>query len=107
MSMEAREADVDILSLCGHMYPPAKILGSSCPQFVVHVLVGTLVHAGTAMHSAGAWKSEDNPEGWSSGAVHHLFETGLLIGLEPYHVGQDRLLALNSQGSTYLCLPSH
>lgn len=59
------------------------------------------------MHSAGVWKSEDNPEGWSSGAVYHLFETGLLLGLEPYHVGQARLLALSSQGSTYLCLPSH
>jgi hypothetical protein len=59
------------------------------------------------MHSAGVWKSEDNPEGWSSGVVHHLFETGLIIGLEPYHVGQARLLALNSQGSTYRCLPSH
>lgn len=35
--------------------------------------------------------SEDNPEGWSSGAVYHLFETGLLTGLELCHVGQARL----------------
>ena len=37
----------------------------------MRVLVGTLVRAGAAMHSAGVWKSEDNFHEWVH-LLHHV-----------------------------------